>query len=402
MYQRNSILFGAPAVDAGFADRVVTALHQESLFGLMVWQGLVLAAAPLVGFLGSAAALRLLGKLASRTESTWDDKLLVALRGPLRLLFAIVFIRGTAEALDPKAGESFLAEVLSPLLVLGVAWAAERAIGVGEIAMAERYEAAAKDAVSARAARTRISMLRRMASVLIAILAAALVLLQFEIVRQVGVSLLASAGIAGVMLGFAAQRSIATLLAGLQISIAQPVRIGDVVIIEGEWGTIEEITLTFVVVRIWDQRRLVLPIGQLLEKPFQNWTRGSPELMGTVFFHADYTVPIEVLRAEVQRACEEDPDWDGRVAKLVVTDAQATTLQLRALVSAENADKLWDLRCRVREKLVTRLQELEGGRYLPRTRIEGHLGEAAARLEKAGERGARGEPRSLPLTAPNT
>ncbi|MRG96068.1 mechanosensitive ion channel family protein [Polyangium spumosum] len=389
-----------------FGARLLQTLRGDSYFGLAIGEWVLLLVAPGLGFVVSSILLRLLARIAKTTEADWDNLLVERIRAPARLVGAVLFERGALAALDLGAQtEEGIARVLSSLLVIGAAWSAERALYVGTSVMAERYEAQAGDPAAARAARTRLLMLRRVLSVLLMLVAASLVLLQFEIVRQVGVSLLASAGIAGVMLGFAAQKSIATLLAGLQISIAQPVRIGDVVIIEGEWGTIEEITLTFVVVRIWDQRRLVLPIGQLLEKPFQNWTRGSPELMGTIFFHADYTVPIEVLREEVKRVCEEDPDWDGRVAGLLVTDAQATTLQLRALVSAANADKLWDLRCRVRERLVKRLQELEGGRYLPRMRIEGDFGEAAARLEKAGERGTRGEPKSLPpppLTAPNT
>jgi small-conductance mechanosensitive channel len=167
-----------------------------------------------------------------------------------------------------------------------------------------------------------------------------------------------------------AQKTIGTLLAGLQISLAQPFRVGDVVVMEGEWGTIEEITLTYVVLRVWDQRRLVIPIGRVLETPFQNWSRAGTELLGTVFVHADYRVPVEAVRREVERFARTRPEWDGRVAQLQVTGATDRTVELRALVSAADSSRAWDLRCALREQLVTFLQQLDGGRYLPRVRVE--------------------------------
>jgi small-conductance mechanosensitive channel len=194
----------------------------------------------------------------------------------------------------------------------------------------------------------------------------------------VGVSILASAGIAGIVIGFAAQRSLATLLAGLQLSVSQPVRIGDTVIVEGEWGWIEEITLTYVVVKIWDLRRLIVPITYFLEKPFQNWTKFSPDLLGTVVIHADYTVPIDAVREEVKRLCEADARWDGKVAELVVLEATERTVALRALVSAADAGKQWDLRCSVREGLVRFLQQLDGGRHLPKSRVAAEEGTSRA------------------------
>jgi hypothetical protein len=187
-------------------------------------------------------------------------------------------------------------------------------------------------------------------------------------VRQFGVSLLASAGLAGVILGFAAQKSLTTLLAGIQIAISQPIRLDDVVIVEGEWGRIEEITLTYVVVRIWDQRRLIVPITHFLDNSFQNWTRTSAEILGTVYFHADYTVPMDKLRKHLKQVLENSPLWDGRVWGLIVTDAKEQTVELRALVSAENASKAWDLRCHVREEMITYLQQHYPD-SLPRVRV---------------------------------
>jgi small-conductance mechanosensitive channel len=184
----------------------------------------------------------------------------------------------------------------------------------------------------------------------------------------VGVSLLASAGLVGVVLGFAAQKSLAGVIAGIQLSITQPIRIGDTVVIEGEMGTIEEINLTYVIVKVWDERRLVVPIQKFLDTTFQNWTRVNPELRGIVMLHADYNVPVDAVRAELDRVVHADPRWDGRVCKLHVTEVTDKVVSLRALVSARDADQVWELRCNVREKMVRYLADLDGGKYLAQLR----------------------------------
>ena len=181
--------------------------------------------------------------------------------------------------------------------------------------------------------------------------------------------MLASAGIAGIVLGFAAQRGIATVLAGIQIAISQPIRVDDVVIIEGEWGKIEEINLTYVVVKIWDLRRLVVPVTYFLDKPFQNWTRVSADILGTVELHLDYSVPVDAVRQEFKRLVDASPLWDGKVCGVQVTGSTETTMTLRPLMSAKNASDAWDLRCHVREKLIEFLQKNYPG-CLPRVRAE--------------------------------
>jgi small-conductance mechanosensitive channel len=193
--------------------------------------------------------------------------------------------------------------------------------------------------------------------------------MMFESVRQLGTNILASAGIAGIIVGFAAQRSIATLLAGLQIAITQPIRVDDVVIVENEWGRIEDITLTYVVVRVWDARRLVLPITYFIERPFQNWTRTSADLLATVFLHVDYRAPLDAIREELSRILHESPYWDRRVNVLQVTEARERTMEIRALASAADASLAWDLRCEVREKLIQFLQA-HHPESLPRVRAE--------------------------------
>ena len=220
---------------------------------------------------------------------------------------------------------------------------------------------------SARAIHTQVVVLRKVAVTTIGVFTAASMLMVFESVRQFGASILASAGIAGIIVGLAAQRSIATLLAGFQIAVTQPIRVDDVVIVENEWGRIEDITLTYVVVRVWDLRRLVLPITYFIERPFQNWTRSSADILGTVFLHVDYDVPLDALRGELTRILSESPYWDRKVNVLQVTDARERTLEIRALMSAADASLAWDLRCEVREKLVQFLQQHYPG-SLPKVR----------------------------------
>jgi len=191
----------------------------------------------------------------------------------------------------------------------------------------------------------------------------------FEKVRQLGTTILASAGIIGIVVGIAAQKTISTFIAGLQIAFTQPIRVDDVVIVENEWGRIEEITLTYVVVKIWDLRRLIVPITYFIEKPFQNWTRVSADLLGSVFVWADYTLPLAELRPAIERLVKDCQDWDGRFWNLQVTDTTDRAMQLRVLVTAADASKAWDLRCELREKLLAFLQQ-HYPQSLPRVRAD--------------------------------
>jgi hypothetical protein len=191
----------------------------------------------------------------------------------------------------------------------------------------------------------------------------------FPSIRHVGESLFASAGLAALAAGLAAKSTLSSLVAGVQIALTQPIRLDDVVIVEGEWGWVEEITTTYVIVRIWDLRRLVLPLSYFIEKPFQNWTRQTADILGTVFLYTDYTVPVEEVRQEVHRILEASGMWDGKVWNLQVTDAKDHVIELRALMSAPNGGKAWDLRCHVREKLIEFMQR-KYPQSLPRVRAE--------------------------------
>ncbi len=269
--------------------------------------------------------------------------------------------------LPPKPLE-VLRRLVEFALILSFAWGLIQTLEVAQDLIRRHYQLEGSDNLRVRKLFTQLQFIKKVAVGIIGFVAVGLVLMSFETVRRLGTGLLTSAGIASVIVGFAAQRSIGNLLAGFQIAFTQPIRIDDVLVVEGEWGRVEEITFTYVVLHIWDDRRLVLPLNYFIEKPFQNWTRSSAQLTGTVFVYADYTAPVGELRTELQRVLATHPLWDQRVGVLQVTDTKDRVLELRALVSAANASALWDLRCAVREQLVAYLQQHYPA-SLPRTRV---------------------------------
>jgi len=279
------------------------------------------------------------------------------LYGPIRFLFPSLCLLIIILFLSiPTNIRILLNHFLIILLIIGIAWLIIRGFAIIKIIILSRYKLDVKDNLKARQISTQLSVIQRVLIVIIFILAASAILMTFDKFRQLGVSILASAGIVGIIIGFSAQRSLATLIAGLQIAITQPIRIDDVVIVENEWGRIEEITLTYVVIGIWDQRRLIVPITYFIERPFQNWTRTTAELLGTVYLYADYDIPVDDLRQELNKIVNDSPLWDKRVAKIQVTNATEKTVEIRALISAENSSNAWELRCLVREKLIDFMQ----------------------------------------------
>jgi len=258
---------------------------------------------------------------------------------------------------------------LAPVLVImTVAWSLIELVGVFKRLLLSRFDVSREDNLASRKAHTQIRLLSRILIFLIVFLAIGAVLFSFDEVRQVGIGLFASAGVAGIIIGLSAQKIMGTLLAGIQIAVTQPFREDDAVVVENEWGWIEEINLTYVVVRLWDKRRLVLPSSYFLEKPFQNWTRTSADIIGSVFIYADYSLPVSALRQELTRLLESSELWDGNVNVLQVTEAKETTMELRALVSAKNSPAVWDLRVYVREKLIEFIQK-NYPESLPHTRV---------------------------------
>ncbi len=332
----------------------------------------VLAGAVVAGLVIQWLAFRMVRRLARRTATRLDDAVVRHGRWPLRWLAPVLLVElvlpGVAANL-PFDLAHWLGLALRVALPVLFGWSLIAAVRVAQDFVLSRLDLQAKDNLHARKLYTQARILERIAIVLIVVLTLAVVLMSYERLRQLGAGLLASAGIAGIIVGFAAQKTLSNLLAGIQIAITQPIRIDDVVIVEGQWGRVEEITLTYVVVRIWDLRRLVVPIGYFLEKPFENWTRTSASLLGTVFLYVDYSVPVAEVRKEVGRIVRASDRWDGESLGLQVTDATDRTLELRALMSAADSASAWDLRCEVREKLIDYLQR-EHPQALPRFRVE--------------------------------
>lgn len=343
-----------------------------------LWSLSAVVVAALVGLLAHFGIFQILQRLARRDQHSFRHFLPKHLRAPSRLLIPALAVRislpaHTGNLHEPVA--EYLNIALSTLIIASGAWLLIRLTSVFEDWLLSRYDIEAEDNLSARKIATQMGIVRKIAVFVIVILAIAAILMNFENFRQVGTSLLASAGVAGLIIGFAAQQSIANVLAGFQIALAQPIRIDDVVIVENEWGRIEEITLTYVVVRIWDLRRLILPISYFIEKPFQNWTRSSANLLGTVYIYMDYTVPIDEIRTYLGEALKESEYWDGEVWRLHTTDSGERTVELRALMSAATSGDAWELRCEIREKLVSYVQKHYPD-ALPRLRseINGKLG----------------------------
>jgi small-conductance mechanosensitive channel len=259
-------------------------------------------------------------------------------------------------------------DTLTILIIVIIAWMSINAVKLTRYFLLKRFDMNQKDNLRARKIYTQFRILERIIIFIIIFMAIAFALMTFDSIRQLGVSLFASAGVAGVILGLAAQKVIGSMLAGFQIAITQPIRLDDVVIVEGEWGKIEEITLTYVVIKIWDLRRLVVPTTYFIEKPFQSWTRNSSDILGTVFIHTDYTMPVDELRNEFQAILKTTDLWDGNVANVQVTNSNDKTLEIRMLMGAADSSTAWDLRVYVRENLIKWLQDNHSDK-LPRTRV---------------------------------
>ncbi|QLE01549.1 mechanosensitive ion channel [Galbibacter sp. BG1] len=284
-------------------------------------------------------------------------------------IISIFFKSGAKTFLNFNEETSFLVGKLSSiLLIISVAWGLIVLVKVLKMRYLRHYDLQTENNLDARKLYTQFNILERIIIFIIIIIAVAVTLMLFDGVRKIGLSLFASAGVAGIILGLAAQKAIGTILAGLQIAISQPIRIDDVLVVEGEWGWVEEITLTFVVLRIWDKRRLILPTTYFIEKPFQNWTRNSADILGTVFIYTDYNVPFDELRKELTRLLEGTDLWDGKANVLQVTDNKQNYVEIRALMSASTSPRAWDLRVYIREKLITFIQENYPDSF-PKTRV---------------------------------
>ncbi len=303
---------------------------------------------------------------------------------PMRLLFPVVAADIVVPLFRlPSAEASALEHTLALALVGGTGWLLMRIIDVASDDILVRYHVGEKDDLTARKIFTQVNMFRRAINIVVGVLTFSVMIMTFSWAREFGTSLLASAGIAGLVVGMAARPTLANLIAGIQIALTEPIRIEDVVIVQGEWGWIEEINTTYVVVRIWDLRRLVMPISYLIEQPFQNWTRTTADLLGYVYIYVDYTAPLDAIRDELERVLKASPNWDGKVWNMMVTDSTERALQIRALMSASNSGLRWNLMCEVREKLIDFVQKNYPS-SLPKTR--GELDHLRAEVTTSGAR----------------
>ncbi|SAL65726.1 mechanosensitive ion channel protein MscS [Caballeronia terrestris] len=285
----------------------------------------------------------------------------------LLIILALAFVIFEAPDTLPLIG--VLRDLATVALIGALTFLAVRSAGAVGEAIVQAHPLDTENNLHARRMHTQARVLARSVMVVIVIIGIGGALMSFPSVRQIGASLLASAGVAGLVAGIAARPVLGNLIAGLQIALSQPIRLDDVVVIQGEWGRVEEITGTYVSIRIWDQRRLIVPLQWFIENPFTNWTRNSSQIIGTVFFYVDYRMPLAPLREELERILEHAPEWDGRVQVLQVTDATERSMQLRVLVSSFDSGLNWDLRCHVREGLLGFVQAAYP-QFLPRTRAD--------------------------------
>jgi small-conductance mechanosensitive channel len=294
-----------------------------------------------------------LAEWAAKSESRLDQLACALLGKSLRVAIPVMGVIFALPILNlPVRYTGPVTTATSTLLIGALAVILFQAVGVFEDALLGRFDIKASDNLAARKVYTQVHVIGRLIRVVIGVFAASTVLMLFDSVRHIGTSLLASAGIVGIVAGIAAQRTLANLFAGFQIALTQPMRQDDVVTVEGEWGRIEEITLSYVVVHLWDDRRLVVPLSYFIEKPFQNWTRSSAQLLGSVLVWVDYSFPVEAGRAALKGIIEGNPLWDGRYWNLQVTDATERSMQLRVLATSADSSKSWDLRCQIREQFI--------------------------------------------------
>mgnify|MGYP006269111043 CR=1 FL=1 len=340
-------------------------LLREAVVPLAVVGGSVL-----LGLLISLLLVGVARRIVGRRNPEIAEEVRSRLQLPSLLLTPVVLVFIFLPLADlPETVLRPVRNVLEVAIIVSAVWLVMRGFRLMESAVDSRYPVNVEDNLKARKVHTQIHYLRQIASFLVAFIGFGVILLMFEEIRQLGATLLTTAGVAGIIVGFAAQKTLSMIIAGLQIAFTQPVRLGDAVIVENEWGWIEEITLTYVVIKVWDWRRLVVPINYFLDNVIQNWTRSSSRLIGTVYLSVDYTFPVDELRTELQQILSETSLWDRGVSVVQVVDATEKAMSVRVLVTAKDSPTLWDLRCLVRERLIAFLRDTHGV-HLPKLRAE--------------------------------
>ncbi|MEU6843643.1 mechanosensitive ion channel domain-containing protein [Streptomyces sp. NPDC046716] len=314
---------------------------------------IVIGGSVLITLLVGWAVDRLLQRADRRHHETPLWGLLRRCRLPLQFVLCAALLRGSYDQTKlAKEHTAGIGQTLSLVLIGATAWLIIRVAAVIVESSYARYAAAHRDPARVRRVRTQVALIQRVVTAVVGVVAVAAMLLTFPAFRAAGASLLASAGILGIVAGVAAQSTLGNLFAGLQIAFGDMVRIGDTVVVDGEWGTVEEITLTFLAVRTWDERRITMPVSYFTSKPFENWSRGGAQMTGTVFFHLDHSAPLHEMREQLRDILGECAAWDGRDWGLAVTDTTPSTMQVRALVTAKDADDIWTVRVTVREQML--------------------------------------------------
>jgi len=327
-------------------------------FPSWVWNLGVILFALLLGFLIKLIITGVLHFYKNRNDYSLFKSIITHLGRPLNFFVPVLTLNFMLPLLRmEKPVLNLLDRVTGILVVIAFASLLINAFKIFEDYIYHQYDLTKDDNLKERKVRTQLIFVRKVVIIIIVLVSLSVILLSFSSVRKLGAGLLTGVGIGSIIIGFAAQKSLSNFLAGFQIAFTQPIRIDDVLVVEGEWGKVEDITLTYVVVAIWDQRRLILPITYFIEKPFQNWTRTTSQILGTVFLYVDYSFPVESLRGELNRLLESTNMWDKRVGILQVTDSKEHTIELRALMSARNSSIAFDLRCYIRENLLKYINE---------------------------------------------
>lgn len=378
-------------IDRGpIGNRLPRSLWAPRTWGLEPWQWIGVLALLMLGFLSAMMARRGYTFLANTILRAWapssEARSAVELANrpvTVALALSVIGSLGFLLSLPPSPHRAFGTAYFT-FWLMWTGWTLARIADFAAKLIADRA-VAGQGHWRSRGVRTRMMMLRRVLQGTVSVILCAIFLMQFQAVREIGLSLLASAGVAGLVVGVAAQRTIGNLLAGMQLSLTQPLRMGDKVSFEGEFGTVAEINLTYVVLELWDETSLVIPMSKLLESTFRNYDRTDGALLGPVLLQVDFETPFDTLRSAVEAYIKDHPLHDGRVARMQVTETDERTATIRVLASAQDASAVWDLRCDVREWLITYLRELEGGRFLPSLRVRDVIAAREHELDVAAE-----------------
>ena len=328
----------------------------KTLFNLESWITylIVILGCILLGLLLRWVVFSVIRFSNRRKPTVLKEQLLKHLKTPAKFLLPILFIYSSQNILEL---DLFWYKITESLIIINFSWIVIALLNAAEEVIKEKFTVDGDHQAKERKVLTQLRFMKSVSIVIIITLATAAILWNIPAARKIGTTILTSAGVIGIIAGVAAQKSIANLITGFQIAFTQPIKIDDQVVIQGEFGTVEDITLTYVVIKTWDWRRLVLPLNYFSDNSFVNWTFNSREIIGSVFLHVDYVFPVIELREKLLEVLKNDALWDKNVAKLLVTNTDSNTMELRATFSAKNASDIWDLRCNVREKLIAFIQE---------------------------------------------